>query len=381
MARIKDEISAALPTLSKLVFSQPVDKSDDAKVSVRPVLLKGGLFFQTERVRDNKASHRNLSDEELLRLVQELDGRYRQVLIVSERESAQYCLRAKGGYKKTSTAASLPVPGGAKSHNREKQYILAEGENIPALVDLGVFTRDFRVVRSKYDKYKQINRFVELIDHELGSADLHEISILDFGCGKSYLTFILYYYFTVKKGMHAKIIGYDLKADVVERCNEIAARYGYDGLRFECADVTRDKLADEHIDMVVTLHACDVATDYALSYAAARKVRYIFSVPCCQHEVNLSIKKGGELDIFMGQGIIKERMCALLTDSVRECVLKDLGYDVDMIEFIDFEHSPKNIMIRAKFTGRTHTKGRETVKELQTKYGFKHTLMELTENI
>ena len=219
MARIKDEISAALPTLSKLVFSQPVDKSDDAKVSVRPVLLKGGLFFQTERVRDNKASHRNLSDEELLRLVQELDGRYRQVLIVSERESAQYCLRAKGGYKKTSSAASLPVPGGAKSHNREKQYILAEGENIPALVDLGVFTKDFRVVRSKYDKYKQINRFVEIIDHELGSADLHEISILDFGCGKSYLTFILYYYFTVKKGMHAKIIGYDLKADVVERCN------------------------------------------------------------------------------------------------------------------------------------------------------------------
>lgn len=381
MARIRDEIGAALPTLSKLVFSQPVDKSGDAKVSVRPVLLKGGLYFQTERVRDNKASHRNLSDEELLRLADELDGRYRQVLIVSERESAQYCLRAKGGYKKTSSAASLPVPGGAKSHNREKQYILAEGENIPALVDLGVFTQDFRVVRSKYDKYKQINRFVELIDHELGSANLREISILDFGCGKSYLTFILYYYFTVKKGMRAKIIGYDLKADVVERCNEIAARYGYDGLRFECADVTRDKLADEHIDMVVTLHACDVATDYALSYAAARKVRYIFSVPCCQHEVNLSIKKGGELDIFMGQGIIKERMCALLTDSVRECILKDLGYDVDMIEFIDFEHSPKNIMIRAKFTGRTHTKGRETVKALQERYGFQHTLMTLTENI
>ena len=381
MARIKDEINAALPALSKLVFSQPVDKSDDAKVSVRPVILKGGLYFQAERVRDNKASHRNLSDEELLRLADELDGRYRQVLIVSESESAQYCLRAKGGYKKTASAASLPVPGGAKSHNREKRYILAEGENIPALVDLGVFTQDFRVVRSKYDKYKQINRFVELIDHELGSANLHEISILDFGCGKSYLTFILYYYFTVKKGMRAKIIGYDLKADVVERCNEIAARYGYDGLRFECADVTRDKLADEHIDMVVTLHACDVATDYALHYAAARKVRYIFSVPCCQHEVNLSIKKGGELDIFMGQGIIKERMCALLTDSVRECVLKDLGYDVDMIEFIDFEHSPKNIMIRAKFTGRTHTKGRDTVKALQDKYGFKHTLMELTEKI
>ena len=143
MAIIKDEISAALPTISKLVFSQPVDKSDDAKVSVRPVLLKGGLYFQTERVRDNKASHRNLSDEELLRLVQELEGRYRQVLIVSERESAQYCLRAKGGYKKTSSAASLPVPGGAKSHNRENGIFLPRGRISPRLLTSACSRRTF----------------------------------------------------------------------------------------------------------------------------------------------------------------------------------------------------------------------------------------------
>lgn len=379
MGRIKDDMLCALPTLSKAVFSQPVDKTADSRVTVRPVLLKDGLHFQTEQVRDNKAGHRNLTGDELIKLTEELEGRYRQVLIVTDTESAQYCLKAKGGYKKTGTAASLPVPGGAKSHNREKQYILSEGENIPALVDLGVFTQDLKVVRSKYDKYKQINRFVELIDHELGSVQQDTISILDFGCGKSYLTFILYYYFTVKKGMKAKIIGYDLKADVVEHCNEIAARYGYDGLIFKHADVTRDALADEHIDMVVTLHACDVATDYALHYAISRKVKYIFSVPCCQHEVNLSIKKGGELDIFMEHGIIKERMSALLTDSIRAAVLGDMGYNVDMIEFIDFEHSPKNIMIRAKYTGRIRTKGREAAKALQASYGFNQKLLELTE--
>ena len=156
-----------------------------------------------------------------------------------------------------------------------------------------MFTQDFKIVRAKYSKYRQINRFVELVDQSFAADGREEISILDFGCGKSYLTFILYYYFSVKKGVRTRIIGYDLKADVVERCNEIASRYGYDGLRFEVADVTRDTLADTHIDMVVTLHACDTATDYALAYAVNRRVGRIFSVPCCQHEVNSSIHSGG----------------------------------------------------------------------------------------
>ena len=146
--------------------------------------------------------------------------------------------------------------------------------------------------------------------------------------------------------MRAHIIGYDLKADVVERCNGIAVKYGYSGLEFHVADVTRDTLYDRHIDMVVTLHACDIATDYALNYALRHDVKYIFSVPCCQHEINAQIKKGGELDIFLRHGIIKERMSALLTDSIRAAVLEDMGSEVDMIEFIDFAHSPKNIMLR-----------------------------------
>lgn len=378
MANLREELAAALPGLQKAVFSQPADKRSDQKVTVRPVRMKGKLAYQVERFRDNKAFHQNLDDTALFSLVDnELEGRYRQVLIVGERESAQYVLRQKGGYKKTGRSASMPRPGGDQTHNRAKEYILREGENIPALVDLGVFTPDFRIVRSKYDKYKQINRFVELVDQELGRYEGREIRILDFGCGKSYLSFILYYYFVVKRGIRAQIIGYDLKADVVEHCNQIAEKYGYAGLRFQVADVTRDALSEEAIDMVVTLHACDTATDYALDYAIRRKVKHIFSVPCCQHEVNGSIHKGGQLDLLLNHGIIRERLCALLTDSIRAAVLEARGYELDMIEFIDFAHSPKNIMLRAGYTGRCRTGGLEQALALQEQYGFKQTLLEL----
>ncbi len=245
------------------------------------------------------------------------------------------------------------------------------------MVDLGVFTPDFKIVRSKYDKYKQINRFVELVDQELSRYEGREIRILDFGCGKSYLTFILYYYFAVKRGIQARIIGYDLKADVVEHCNTVAARYGYDKLRFVVADVTKDKLYDEHIDMVVTLHACDTATDYALYYAIQKQADYIFSVPCCQHEINSQIKKAGELDIFLRHGIVKERMCALLTDSIRAAVLEDMGYRTDMIEFVDMEHSPKNIMLRARRVRPPRERELPACRALAEKYGFQQTLLTL----
>lgn len=378
MAKIFQELAAALPGLSKAVYSQPVDAEGSRKVTIRPVMLKDGLRYQMEIFQNNRAYHRNLSREELLGEAEaELEGRFRQVLIVGGHESSQYVLRQNGSYKKSGTGASLPRPGGDISHNRQKEYILAEGENIPALVDLGVFTKDFKIVRARYDKYKQINRFIELVDQELGRHERDEISILDFGCGKSYLTFILYYYFVVKRGIKARIIGYDIKSDVVENCNGIARKYGYDGLRFEVADVSRDTLSHEAIDMVVTLHACDVATDFALDYAIKRGVKYIFSVPCCQHEVNGSIHCGGQLDIFMKHGIIKERMCALLTDSIRAAVLEARGYELDLIEFIDFEHSPKNIMLRAKYTGKCRGGEMELAERLQNEYGFRQKLLSL----
>lgn len=379
MPNISDILSAALPELGKAVFSQPADKAAAQKLSIRPLIVREETVYQAESICGAKAMHRNLDADALTALCRaELDGRYRQVLIVSGGESRQYVLRRDGSYKLTSKSAAESAAPAA--HNREKRYILAEGEQIPALVDLGVFTADYKIIRDKYDKYKQINRFIELIDDALASSGLEEITILDFGCGKSYLTFILYYYLVQKRGMRAKIIGYDLKADVVERCNKIAEKYGYSGLEFHAADVTRDTLYDRHIDMVVTLHACNIATDYALHYALRHDVKYIFSVPCCQHEINAQIKKGGELDIFLRHGIIKERMSALLTDSIRAAVLEDMGYEVDMIEFIDFSHSPKNIMLRCTRKRAPYRRATPRIDEahaLAERYGFKQTLLEL----
>ena len=357
-SRLLEDLRLSLHTLSKAVLSQRTDAGSAEKVIIRPVLMRSQRLYQVESFSDNKAYHKNLSEEELsLLFAAELDGKYRQAMISSSELSAQYSLNSKGGYKRK-LLTPLPQPGAALSHNREKSYILSEGENIPALVDLGVFTPDFRIIRSKYDKYKQINRFIELIDHEFSKTGRKEITILDFGCGKSYLTFIIYYYFTVKKGMKAKIIGYDLKDDVVRNCQAVAEKYGYEGLSFVRADVTRDVLYDEHIDMIVTLHACDTATDYALYYALKKKAEFIFSVPCCQHEVNLS---------------------ALLTDSIRAGILEDMGYKVDMIEFIDFEHSPKNIMIRARRGGSGGKSNILRARALADTYGFEQSLLRLVE--
>ena len=377
MARLITDLSSCLDSLTKAVFSQPIDSTDYSKISVRAVTIRGQAGFQLEQFRDNKAFHRNVTPEELLKLVQqELEGRYRQVLLVTPEQSSQYCLKVNGSYKK-SVSAGIAMPAASRSHNREKSYILKEGENIPALVDLGVFTPDMKIVRAKYDKYKQINRFIELVDQAFRDYKKDEICILDFGCDKSYLTFILYYYFSVKRGLKATIIGYDLKADVVERCGKIAEKYGYTGLEFVHADVSRDVLTDRKIDMIVTLHACDTATDFALHYAVTKGADFIFSVPCCQHEINAGIHKGGDLDLLLRHGIIQERLSALLTDSIRAAVLEDMGYQVDMIEFIDFDHSPKNLMIRARRGGKKSTAGREEAQRLAARYGFTQKLLEL----
>ena len=378
MSRLREDLAASLETLSKLVLSQPLDRTGDEKVAIRPVFLRGGRCYQIERFRNNKAFQENLDAEGLLRRFEsELDGRYRQALLVTERSSAQYSLNSKGVYKRHASAAALPRPGVPEGNNRQKQYLIGEGEAVPALVDLGVFTKEYQIVRAKYDKYRQINRFLELIDQAFREDGRETLTILDFGCGKSYLTFVLYWYFAVKLGRQVKIIGYDLKEDVVEHCNAVAEKYGYEGLRFVRADVSRDALYGERVDMVVTLHACDTATDYALHYAMEKGADYIFSVPCCQHEINLQMHKGGELDVFLRHGIVRERMAALLTDEIRSLVLEDRGYRVDVIEFVDLENSPKNLMLRARRTGRRSEKGRALAREFAERYGFTQTLLEL----
>ena len=263
---------------------------------------------------------------------------------------------------------------------RDRQYILREGIPVPFLVDLGVMSEQGKVHQSSYDKFKQINRFLEFIEDILPALSRErEITILDFGCGKSYLTFAMYYYLHELKGLTLEVTGLDLKKDVIVHCNELAKKYHYEGLSFLHGDIA-DYTGTDSADMVVTLHACDIATDYALHYALQHDVKYIFSVPCCQHEINAQIKKGGELDIFLRHGIIKERMSALLTDSIRAAVLEDMGYEVDMIEFIDFAHSPKNIMLRCTRKRAPYRRGTPRIDEaraLAERYGFRQTLLEL----
>lgn len=379
MSIVLSDLTARLDTLTKLVLAEPAARIGHSRVTVRPISLRGKAFFQLEYQQGQKVSHRNVSRGALCdTFSQELDGLFRSVTLCTESETLQYIRKADGSYKCTARSGAKRAAVTA-AHNRKKDYILCEGENIPALVDLGVFTPDFKIVKARYDKFKQINRFIELVDDAFRSYGRDEITILDFGCGKSYLTFVLYYYFAVKRGVRAKIIGYDLKEDVVAHCNEVAARYGYKDLHFVVADVTRDALYDEHIDMLVTLHACDTATDYALHYALSRGVEHIFSVPCCQHEVNSSIRKGGDFDLLLSHGLLQERFSALLTDAIRAAVLEDAGYEVDVIEFIDFAHSPKNLMLRCKRTGKRSAKKRAEALRLREQYGFHQALLTLTE--
>ncbi len=242
--------------------------------------------------------------------------------------------------------ASESVRQPQMAHNRVKRYILEEGKPVPFLVDLGVQTKEGRIVRARYDKFRQINRFLEFIEDILPAlSEEKTVHIIDFGCGKSYLTFAMYYYLHQIKGYDVEITGLDLKEDVIERCNLLAGKYGYDKLRFLQGDIAQYEGA-EQVDMVVTLHACDTATDYALEKAVRWNARVILSVPCCQHEVNRQIQNA-ELSAIFQYGIVKERISALITDAVRAQLLESQGYDANILEFIDMEHTPKNLLIRA----------------------------------
>lgn len=378
MEEIKKIILNDRENIIKISVSSPFSKNEEFnKITVRPVNIKNKPCFQAERFKNNQVFHLNIPHAEFSAFLEEVALKYAQICVFKGGTTVTFAISKNGKIKKSESKNNLQSKVKNTENNRKKEYIFNEGENIPPLVDLGVFTEDFKIVKSKYDKFKQINRFIEIVNDAFVNDTNEAVTILDFGCGKSYLTFIIYYYFKEIKKKNVKIIGYDLKKDVVEGCNKIAEKYGYDNLKFVVSDVTKDVLYDEPIDMVISLHACDTATDFALNYAIQKNVKYIFSVPCCQHEVNKAIKKGGDFDILLKHGLIKERMSALLTDSIRAGVLENMGYNVDVLEFVDFSHSPKNIMLRAKKTKNVSDKNRKQIKELQEKYQFNQTLFDL----
>ena len=367
MNKIIDHIKENEQILNKLVLSDT--KTETKKIIARKVVIKNQIKWQIERFIGAQVFHTNTDFEELLNL-NFCD--YKQIT-VEKQGSTTIFSKAKSGYNSKTKTNSVKVE--VEEHNKQKKYLINEGENIPILQDLGIFTSENKVVKSMYDKFKQINKFIELIDHAFNNSKLKEITILDFGCGKSYLTFLIYHYFVNIKKINAKIIGYDIKKDVVKTCNDIVKKYNYENIEFILSDVKKDELFKGKIDMIVTLHACDTATDYALDFAIKNSVPYIFSVPCCQHEINSSITTAGDFDILLKDGLIKERFSSLLTDSIRAEVLRAKGYSVDVIEFVDFAHSPKNIMLRAKLNSTK--KSLKNLQDLQEKYKFNQTLLDL----
>lgn len=332
-------------------ISNPREKGGITKVKIRPMLVKEKLVFQFETFENNQAFHENVSAEEAVEKVLQYMERFKQLQMMTKTVNYTILISKKGKV----TVQKKGVKGEAKkvdlSHNRSKKYILEEGVKVPFLYDLGVQTADGKIVKSRFDKFRQINRFLEFIEDILPQlAKDKEVTILDFGCGKSYLTFAMYYYLHELKGYDIRIIGLDLKKDVIRLCNELSEKYGYEKLKFLEGNIA-DYTGVDEVDMVVTLHACDTATDFALAKAVGWNAKVILSVPCCQHELNGQIQSD-MLAPVLKYGLIKERMAALITDALRAEYLEGEGYDAQILEFIDMEHTPKNILIRAVKTGK-----------------------------
>lgn len=383
--KIKKSLNEQLVLIS---ISNPRNAEEIKKYSIRPVKIKDRLLFQISAFTKTKAFHENLEKQALLDRLSLLLPLYKQVLVktLTEELSALMNKHGKAAVKirPVSGLAAAEISFSDKeqrlSHNRKKKYILEEGMDIPFLVDLGVMSREGKILHKKYDKFRQINRFLEFIRDVVPYLPKdREITILDFGCGKSYLTFAMYYYLNVLKGLEVRIIGLDLKEDVIRHCAGLSQKYGYDKLYF-LEGAIEDYEGLSSVDMVVTLHACDTATDYALYKAVQWGAKVILSVPCCQHEFNAQYnEKAGEFDLIADYGILKERFCALATDGLRAKLLESRGYETQILEFIDMEHTPKNLLIRAVRSKAASEFPQKEAESFCEKFGFHPTLLALLE--
>ena len=364
--------------LQQIILSNSRHPEQTQKVKIRPVLIREELLFQETAYRGTQAFHENFTAEQMTdRICTALQEQFRQgefsaktlqaTALVSKKGKLTLKVKNSGKAPRTEgAAASEEEELQALAHSRTKHYILEEGKPVDFLVGLGVQTPDGRVTRARFDKFRQINRYLEFIEDVIDELPKDRtIRIIDFGCGKSYLTFAMYYYLHELQHRDIQVTGLDLKTDVIQHCNELAEKLGYDRLKFERGDISTYEGTDV-ADMVVTLHACDLATDYALDKAVKWGARVILAVPCCQHELNRQIKCD-PLKPVLKYGIIKERVAALLTDALRANLLEQQGYETQILEFIDMEHTPKNLLIRAvKKNGMRPKKSADigTVEEL-----------------
>lgn len=371
-------------TLIRVILSNPSSKDGVIKICARPMLKNKSLLFQIEEYTKTQVFHKNLTAGDagsyltgkLSSDTSSQTASFKNALVETQSFTANVLVSKKGTITiKKKMNASSKQPKISLSHNRKKKYILEEGIPVPFLIDLGVMTQNGSIVNAHYDKFRQINRFLEYIEDILPSLPTgRELRILDFGCGKSYLTFAIYYYLKVLKGYPVRITGLDLKEDVIRHCNELAVKYGYDKLEFLCGDIAYYDGCSQ-VDMVVTLHACDTATDYALAKAVGWGAKVILSVPCCQHELNKQMKND-LLSPVLHYGILKERMAALMTDGLRAQILEANGYRTQILEFIDMAHTPKNLLIRAVYNGHC-ADNKAQINELLAAFDVNPTLYRL----
>lgn len=373
MENIFKQIIAADP--KKIIFSKPAAKDTEYK---KIVITRMKAGYQAEKFTQKQVFHDNITEERLMSYCLKTIGAYKQCNAFASGEELMLMLSAKGKTTFKRKKTNVACAQAKEEHNRKKRYIIDAASAAAPLVDMGIFTKEGKVVNSMYDKYRQINRFIEIIDDEASKIAQDEINIIDFGCGKSYLTFVMYYYFTEILKKRVNITGLDLKEDVIKNCNAAAEKYGYANLKFEVGDINGYR-TDKRIDMVISLHACDTATDYALYNAVKWGAKYIFSIPCCQHELNAQIKSDN-FGILTRYGILKERFSALATDAIRANALEAAGYKTQILEFIDMEHTPKNLLIRAvksNISEGAKRRAREEIQRLAREFSFEPTLIRL----
>lgn len=333
--------------LIKAIISNPIKKTQDfpQKIDIKKIMIKNKPCFQFSYYIDKKVIHENIEDSSIIlkKIIELMENNFKQCDIISN-NTLTLLMNKKCNFKITGVKKSTNIDITPQSHNKTKNYILKDGEYIDWLYKLGVMDKNGIVVSHKQKKFRQINKFLEML------KDVEEnlpknAKIIDMGCGKSYLTFAMHYYFNIIKEKNVTIHGYDLKKDVVENCNKLAKEFNFKNLKFFNEDIQNiDK--DENINMIISLHACDIATDYAIYFGVKLNCNVILSVPCCQHELFNQIKND-TLSSMLSYGILKERFSSLLTDTLRADALKLCGYKTNIIEFIDMEHTPKNIMIKA----------------------------------
>ena len=343
--------------LIKIVFSDR-KSGDFNKVIIKPIILKSARNIQIESFKDNKAFHKNIDLNNLKELednLKEYIDNFKQILLQIEGSDISF-IRKKENFSRKEKESNLVKS--CNEHNKKKQYILNEGDKIDFLIELGLMSVEGKILKSSFNKFKQINKYLEFIDdviEELKAKKLitNHINVLDFGCEKSYLTFALYYYLkNYREDLTFSIVGLDLKKDVIEFCNKLAKKLNYENLEFLNGNI-KDYDKSKEVDLVFSLHACNNATDYSLEKALSLDAKAILAVPCCHHEFFEKIQKNknsefyNTLKIMADNGVVLDKFATLATDSFRSLSLELCGYKTKMIEFIDMEHTPKNILIKA----------------------------------